>query len=141
MTLQKTPSGWSHEAANRQSMPTTAVRSPRSPFDRPRWTLEDGREVIAALNRSGKSVSVFSAEHGLDPQRVYLWRRRLVAAVEPAAFREVVVQPAARRPSVDVQGAPFEIALTSGQVVRVPASFDAAALARLLDVLAQAGAC
>jgi hypothetical protein len=31
--------------------------------------------------------------------------------------------------------------LASGQVVRVPASFDAVALARLLDVLAQAGTC
>jgi hypothetical protein len=118
-------------------MPTTS----RSPFDRPRWTPEDGRAAIAALNRSGKSVSAFAAEHGLDPQRVYLWRRRLAAAVAPTTFREVVVRPGPARPSVDAQGAPFEVVLTSGPVVRVPASFDAVALARLLDVLAQAGAC
>jgi len=52
----------------------------RSPFDRPRWTERDAREVLAALRRSGKPVSVFAAEHGLDPQRVYLWRRRLGGA-------------------------------------------------------------
>jgi hypothetical protein len=36
---------------------------------------------------------------------------------------------------------PFEVVLASGVVVRVPASFDAVALVRLLDVLAQARAC
>jgi hypothetical protein len=40
-------------------MPTTP---PRSPFNRPRWTKEDAREVLAALQRSGKSVSVFAEE-------------------------------------------------------------------------------
>jgi transposase-like protein len=51
------------------------AQSVASPFDRPRWTQRDAREVLAALRRSGKPVSVFAAEHGLDPQRVYLWRR------------------------------------------------------------------
>jgi transposase-like protein len=76
----------------------------RSPFDRPRWNAEDARQVIAALDRSGQSVSVFAAEHGLDPQRVYLWRRRLgiagSAGAERSTFREVIVRPAAA-PSVD----------------------------------------
>ena len=52
----------------------------RTPFDRPRWNTDDAREVIAALERSGKPVSVFAVEHGLDPQRVSLWRRRLGAS-------------------------------------------------------------
>jgi hypothetical protein len=37
-------------------MPTPRARSP---FDRLRWTAEDAREVIAALDRSVKPVSVF----------------------------------------------------------------------------------
>jgi transposase-like protein len=68
--------------------------SDRSPFDRPRWTERDAREVLAALRRSGKPVSVFAAEHGLDPQRVYLWRRRLGGA-ERTTFQELIVRPAA----------------------------------------------
>src|SRR5271165_853427 len=103
----------------------------RSPFDRPRWTERDAREVIAALERSGKGVSVFAAEHGLDPQRVYLWRRRLGGA-EPTTFQELIVRPRAIRPSPEAEGCPFEIVLASGAVVRVPPSFDATALARLL---------
>jgi len=42
--------------------PTTQVESV---FNRPRWTESDAREVLAALDRSGKPVSVFAAEHGL----------------------------------------------------------------------------
>jgi transposase-like protein len=101
-----------------------------SPFNRPRWTEDDAREALAALGRSGRSVSVFAAEHGLDPQRLYAWRRRL-ARGEHTTFRELIVRspPAA---------AIFEVVLASGVVVRVPSSFDAEALARLLDVVARA---
>jgi hypothetical protein len=82
----------------------------RSPFNRPRWTEEDAREVLAALQRSGKSVGVFAQERGLDPQRVYLWRRRLGSVVEPAQFREVVVRPSRGQPKDDPISW-FEIAL------------------------------
>jgi transposase-like protein len=113
----------------------------RSPFNRPRWTEEDAREVIGELQRSGQSVSVFAAERGLDPQRVYLWRRRFGSVVERAPFREVVVRRAHSQP-MDGSASPwFEIALGSGHLIRVPASFDADALRRLLEVLATATAC
>jgi transposase-like protein len=119
-------------------MPTPPARSL---FDRPRWTADDAREVVAALHRSGQSVSVFAAAHGLDPQRVYLWRRRLGASAELSTFRELVVQPA-RTQHESVEGsAAFELVLTAGQVLRVPVSFEAAALARLLEVLARVGMC
>jgi transposase-like protein len=112
----------------------------RSPFNRPRWTEQDAREVLAALQRSGKPVRAFASEHGLDPQRVYLWRRRLGVA-EGTTFQELIVRPAARDREANADGAPFEIALTSGDVVRVPSSFEAVALARLLDILIRARAC
>jgi transposase-like protein len=111
-----------------------------SPFARRRWTREDAREVIAALGRSGKPVSVFAAEHGIDPQRVYLWRRRLGEA-ERTTFQEIVVRPSSSIAGGHRDGTPFEVALVSGDVVRVPVSFDEEALARLLGVLARARAC
>jgi hypothetical protein len=123
-------------------MPT---QSKESPFNRPRWTERDAREVIAALDRSGEPVSVFAAGHGLDPQRVYLWRRRFGARrlgkAEPTAFRELIVRPREPRASANPQASWFEVVLATGEVVRVPASFDATALARLLDVLGRARAC
>jgi transposase-like protein len=108
----------------------------RSPFDRARWNEADAREVLAALDRSGKPVSAFAAEHGLDAQRVYLWRRRLGGA-ERTMFQELVVRPSAAR---DTQGV-FEIVLATGVTIRVPASFDPIALSRLLGVLGQGDAC
>jgi hypothetical protein len=68
---------------------------------------------------------------------VYLWRRRLGQA-EPTTFEELIVRPAARPDAADNR---FEIALASGDLVRVPPSFDGAALTRLLEVLAQVRAC
>jgi transposase-like protein len=112
-------------------------KAPSSPFARPRWTEQDARHALAALKRSGKPVSVFAAQYGLDPQRLYSWGRRLGKA-EPTAFRELIVRPFARS---SIEGeASFEVILSSGVVVRVPSSFDAAALERLLEVL-QARAC
>ena len=108
-------------------------------FVRPRWTEQDAREVLATLARSGKSVAVFAAAQGLDPQRIYSWRRRLGGA-EPTRFQEVIVhRPASVSIAADAPS--FEIALATGEVVRVPASFDGAALARLLDVLARSRGC
>jgi hypothetical protein len=112
----------------------------RSPFNRPRWTEQDARDVLAALRRSGKPVRVFAAERGLDPRRLYLWRRRLGEA-ESTTFHELIVRPAARGAAPEAARNSFEIVLASGDVVRVPASFDGAALARLLEVLTQVRAC
>ena len=81
-------------------------------------------------------MRVFAADHGLDPQRLYLWRRRLGGA-EPTTFQEIVVRQ--REARFDV--APFEVALASGDVVRVPPSFDAEGLGRLLDVLSRSRSC
>ena len=113
-------------------------RAPSSSVGRLRWTEQDARNALVALQRSGKPVSVFAAERGLDPQRLYAWRRRLGKA-EPTIFQELTV-PSSPRISVVDGDAPFEVALPSGVVVRVPASFNAAALERLLEVL-QARAC
>ncbi len=54
-------------------------------------------------------------------------------------FQELIVGPAPRISLVEGR-APFEIVLSSGVIVRVPASFDSAALERLLEVL-RSGAC
>lgn len=112
---------------------------PRHPFDSPRWTEADARIVLAALARSGQSVRDFAERHGVDPQRVYLWRRR-VAGGDRTTFHEVVVR-APPSTLTEPQGSDFEIALTSGVTIRVPSSFDAAALTRLLEVLGQWRSC
>jgi hypothetical protein len=111
-----------------------------SPFNAARWTESQAREVLAALERSGQPVSEFASQHGLDPQRVYHWRRR-VAGGDNTTFRELIVRRLPTTLSHDAGGSSFEVVLASGVLIRVPPSFDATALARILEVLAQARAC
>ena len=101
-----------------------------------RWTEEEAVSVLAALERSGKSVREFAEDRGLDPQRLYAWRRR-VAVGDHTTFREVTIRPM----TLDASTAMFEIVLPNGVKIRTPAEFDSAALARLLDVLRQASGC
>jgi transposase-like protein len=113
----------------------------QSPFNRPRWTAADAREVLAAVERSAQPVSEFAAQHGLDPQRLYVWRRRLRASsanAEPTTFHELTVAGSRLGRAFETG---FEVMLASGAVVRVPAPFDAEALALLLQILSRAGAC
>ena len=64
---------------------------------------------------------------------------RSAALNRSTTFQEVIVRPASRIAVMDSE-APFELVLPSGVVVRVPTSFSAAALERLLEVL-RTGAC
>ena len=101
---------------------------------RPRWTAEDAAVVLEAAAGSGLPLWTFAEQQGLDPHRLYRWRRRLgrgAPAPEPMRFEELVVQRADREAS-DPQ---LELVLPSGHVVRLGSRFDADALRRLLGVL------
>jgi transposase-like protein len=103
-----------------------------------RWTAEDAKQALTELAQSGLELRAFAVREGLDPQRLWRWRRQLAETAAPT-FEEVVRPDA---PSARHAEAPapalrerFEIVLTSGRVVRVPASFDASALRQLLTLV------
>ncbi len=67
-----------------------------------RWKAEDAKVVLEALKQSGLSVKDFSRQQGLDAQRVYLWRRRLMASpATPTRFEEVTVRQQAPGAELD----------------------------------------
>ena len=97
-----------------------------------RWTTEEASVVLAKHAASGLSVQQFALREGLNPERLYRWRRQLdTAAVPASAFVEV--RPS-RRPRI-------EVVLRSGHVLFVPESVDEDALARLLQVLGRDDEC
>jgi len=103
-----------------------------------RWSADEARAVLVAAKQSGLSMPAFAEQHGLDPQRVYWWRRRLERVTEPAAprrFEEVTLHHAVAGAVDRGRDARFEIELRSGRVVRVGASFDDDTLRRLLAVV------
>jgi transposase-like protein len=118
-----------------EDRPVPKARLPASYSTRRRWTAADARTVLAALDASGRSVTTFASREGLDPQRLYFWRRRLgsVEAVAAPTFVEV------RRHTVDRER--VEIVLRSGHVVRVAESIDSGSLRRMVDALEQDPAC
>lgn len=100
-----------------------------------RWTAADAEIVLAALAASGESVATFAAREGLDPQRLYSWRRRLAGVVG-----DVVTAPAfvEIRPAVPAdRHRLIEIELRSGRLLRVPESIDCTILSRLVAALEQ----
>jgi transposase-like protein len=115
--------------------------TPRSPFNRPRWTETDARAALAALRDSGQPVSLFAAAHGIDPQRLYLWRRRFAKTSVIRPFEEIVVRPSRDSRSTSAACGGFAILLSSGHSLRVPSAFDADDLRRLLDVLTEPSVC
>jgi transposase len=100
-----------------------------------RWTATEAQRVLADLDRSGLSDRAFAKQHGLDPQRLWWWRRRLEQERLGEAVAFVEVKPKAvasvATTSVDV----LEVRLLNGRVVSVTTAVDPMVLARLLDAI------
>jgi hypothetical protein len=127
-------------------MAKPGARSPSTYLTHHRWTEEEAREALAAFEQSGLGIVAFGIREGLEPQRLARWRRRLaMATAAPApAFEEVTSvtrAPDGGGAAVHVRRERFEIVLPSGCVVRVPESFEASALRRLLSVMEEVRAC
>ena len=115
---------------------------------RRRWSREDKARIIEETLAPGAKVSEVARRHGISASLVFTWRRQsrshVPAAVAPR-FAAVRISEAPTETAVSTTGEPpraagsrsgvIEISLGGGRRVRVDASVDAAALARVLDVL------
>lgn len=112
------------------------------------YSAEDKVRLVAETLRPGETVSSVSRRHGICASLLHRWRRtargdapsRRVA--QPALLPVRIVAPdAAPAPSslppipADVAPAPIEVVLRNGRVLRVAATVDAAAVARLAAAL------
>jgi transposase len=72
------------------------------------WSDEDKAQVVAEIEASGDSVSGVARRHGLSPQQVFGWRRRIresqVRAADGAQFVPAVVDTAQTDAAVPRQG-------------------------------------
>jgi transposase-like protein len=95
-----------------------------------RWTADDARVVLDALDASRLSIAEFARQEGIDPQRLYMWRRKLGERAEVLAAPRLV-ELRVREPS-PTRPLGIEVSCPSGHIVRV---HDAAALDLLAAVL------
>jgi len=117
---------------------------------RRRWSREDKARIVEETLAPGAKVSEVARRHGISGSLVFTWRRQSRANQEgaPVVPRFAAVQIAdASTEAANSRGSEqpragsggrsglIEIHLGGGRRVRVDASVDAAALARVLDVL------
>jgi transposase len=117
---------------------------------RRRWSRDDKARIVEETLSPGAKVSEVARRHGVSASLVFTWRRQSRASREaaPAVQRFAAVQIAATpteavqstkgeqsRAEAGIRSGLIEIRLGGGRWVRVDAGVDAAALARVLDVL------
>jgi transposase len=116
---------------------------------RRRWSSEDKARIIGETLAPGAKVSEVARRHGISASLVFTWRRQSRANHVPGAvvrrfaamrLAEASTEAAASTTSEQPRASGgrnglIEISLGGGRRVRVDASVDAAALARVLDVL------
>ena len=115
-----------------------AVAAPRR---RRFWSREEKLRIVAESREPGASVSLVARRHDVNANQVFTWRRLLrdgrLSGGEVGAFVPVRVtrDGAAGGTAPSSRAGRMEIVLGPGARVVVDATVDAAALARVLDVL------
>ena len=88
-------------------------------------------ERIAEQEQSGLSARRFCKEQGLAEHSFYAWRKRL-RKQEPVRFALVERGPARQEPATE---AGLELALATGERLRIGAGVDGTALRTVLEAL------
>jgi len=104
-----------------------------------RWTEAQAREVLAAVAASGLGVAKFAERHGVQAQRIYLWRRKLGPTDKQLARRPMFVE-VAPRPSTPASGR-YEITTPHGETLRIEGPVDAQTVRSLVAILREGRAC
>lgn len=94
------------------------MRTTQLPDPRETWTSKDARILLEELRSTGESVAAFGRRNGIDPARLYWWRKRLATSSEsltliPALVTSDVAAITIRLPN----GIAIEIASSSPSVV------------------------
>lgn len=90
------------------------------------------REVLARWEAGGLGPAAFARREGVSPVTLRRWRQEFGAPARTAGVAGGFIE--VRLPGRAPTGG-FEVGLSDGRVVRVPAGFDPQELSRLLAVL------
>jgi transposase len=121
---------------------------------RRRWSSDEKTRIVEETLVPGAKISEVARRNGISASLLFTWRRQARAIESPAAvvprFTAVQIvgpgpvaeiakspsdEPPQSRPAASGRSGLIEISLGGGKRVRVDANVDAAALARVLDVL------
>jgi len=109
-----------------------------------RRTGDQWREIISAQPTSGLSIAAYCRQQRISQPSFFIWRRRLAAGADGAAFVEVKTPAAEAKPTArrgTLEGTPsrldagIELRLRGGRRLRVRRGFDRGILLDLIDAL------
>lgn len=104
-----------------------------------RQNRREWSERVSRWRRSGKTSKEFAAETGINPSTLLWWSTKLRADRRVTKAAGSTRQRFESLPLVELSGGViddrFELELGGGRRLRIPPSFDAGALGRLLAVL------
>ena len=102
---------------------------------RTRWTAEEARRVLRALEDSGLSRREFCEREGLIPERLRRWQQKLGGRRRGSSSSRLELRPVELVGHGQIDGSAFELELPTGVKLHVPCDFDEGSLTRLLGVL------
>lgn len=107
---------------------------------RRRWSEDEKLRIVAESLSGPRLVSATARRHGISPGLLYTWRRVFrikPIGVEDSApgFVPAIVVPEARPGTARGAIGRMEIVVAKGRRIIVDAGVDAAALARVIEVL------
>jgi hypothetical protein len=97
----------------------------RSPKRSPSPTAVDWPAHVEALSRSGLTALAYARAHGLKPDTLYRWRRRLRSPAEPPRLVPLTIEATA----------PCEVVLPDGRILRFPVTLPAQTLGAWLAAM------
>ena len=105
-------------------------------------TRAEWSKRVDRWRKSGLSAEEFAEREGLKSKQLVWWRWKLRSSPPPSPeLRFLPVHVVDTSVQAAVSGAPLEIALPNGRVVRVPPGFEPAMLKRVLAVASEEEPC
>jgi transposase len=107
---------------------------------RRRWSEDEKLRIVAESLSGPRLVSATARRNGISPSLLYTWRRafraeRIGAEGSAPGFVPAIVIPEARPRTGTSSTGRMEIVVAKGRRIIVDAGVDAAALARVIEVL------
>ena len=107
---------------------------------RRRWSEDEKLRIVGESLRGSRLVSATARRHGISPSLLYTWRRafraqRIGAEGSAPGFMPAMIIPETRPSAGTAPTGRMEIVVAKGRRIIVDAGVDAAALARVIEVL------
>ena len=107
---------------------------------RRRWSEDEKLRIVAESLRGPRLVSATARRYGISPSLLYTWRRafraeRIGAEGSAPGFLPAMISPETRPGAGASPIGRMEIVIAKGRRIIVDAGVDAAALARVVEVL------